>query len=101
MSHHALLEYIRRAKDCGADDNQITDRLQLAGWYKVDVEDAIELYHKLTKHSQGAGENVCRDLPIPKPTMAERIVPRSYDPHIIAIAVGVFAVTLVIYLLIK
>lgn len=87
MSHHALLEYIRRAKNCGADDDQITDRLKSAGWYNVDVRDGLELYRKLTCSPEAKCEP---NLPIPKPSLSERIIPSTYDPYIIPIAIMSF-----------
>lgn len=47
MSHSALLEYIRKARGCGASDTDIAYRLQCAGWYSVDIQDALELHQKL------------------------------------------------------
>ncbi len=101
MSHHALLEYIRRAKDCGADDAQITSRLHSAGWYRVDIEDALGLYHRLTR-GQEEKSAVCEVSPeTPKPNIAERIIPRTYDPHIVAVAALSFALGFVLYVLIR
>ena len=101
MSHHALLEYIRRARECGADDAQITGRLHSAGWYRVDIEDALELYHKLTDRPKSPEPAVCQDAPAaPKPNVAERLIPRTYDPHIISVAAASFAIGFVLYVLI-
>lgn len=98
MSHHALLEYIRRAKDCGADDAQITERLKSAGWYNVDVQDGLELYHKLTRPTEAK----CEPAPsVPKPSVAERIVPRTYDPYIIPIAVISFILAFAAYIILR
>ena len=98
MSHHTLLEYIRRAKDCGADDAQITSRLKTAGWYSVDIEDGLELYHKLTR----SAEPKCEPMPAaPKPSLSERIVPRTYDPYIIPIAVLTFVIVFVLYMIFR
>lgn len=100
MSHHALLEYIRRAKDCGADEAQIADKLHSAGWYHVDIEDALRLFKKLTLPA-GQGTQVCQTVNVPKPNIAERIAPRSYDPHIVAIAAFSFALGFVLYILVR
>lgn len=95
MSHNALLEYIRKAKDCGASDTDIGNRLGAAGWYEVDIHDALELYRKLTTVAEHA---TCAPKPeTPKPTLADRIVPRSYDPHLIAVAAVSFAVGFLLY----
>lgn len=47
MSHHDLLEYINSAKRRGATDQMITERLQLGGWYAVDIHDALQLHRTL------------------------------------------------------
>ncbi len=83
MSHHALLEYIRKAKNCGASDVDVSERLHKAGWYGVDVKDALELYQKITT---------------PKPSLTERIVPRRYDPHLIAVAAVSFVFGFLLFL---
>ena len=95
MTYHALLEYIRKAKDVGASDVEISDRLAKAGWYRVDVQDALELYRRLTTTTR-AGDYSPQAEP-PKPSLAERIAPRHYDPHLIAIAAVSFAVGFVLY----
>ena len=84
MTYHALLEYIRKAKDCGASDEEVASRLRKAGWYQVDVQDALELYHRLTANT--AKEDCAPAANVPKPSLAERMVPRHYDPHLIAVA---------------
>ena len=94
MSHNALLEYIRKAKDCGASDKEIADRLHAAGWYRVDIQDALELYRTITK-PEPAQE--CE--PAPRPTLSERLVPHTYDSHIIAVAALSFAIGFIGYLL--
>lgn len=48
MSHRSLLEYIQRAKLAGASEEDISRRLHDAGWYSIDVHDALELHAKLT-----------------------------------------------------
>jgi hypothetical protein len=78
MSHHALLEYIRKAKDCGASDADVADRLHKAGWYRVDVQDALELYPKLAVASKRVAVQHRRS--------------HSYDPYLVAVAVLSFVV---------
>jgi hypothetical protein len=96
MSHNALLEYIRKARDCGASDAEIEKRLHAAGWYAVDVQDGLELYHKLTAMAE---HKTCasQEPAAPKPSLTERIVPRSYDPHLIAVAAVSFALGFLLY----
>jgi hypothetical protein len=95
MTYHALLEYVRRGKDCGASDAEITDRLLKAGWYRVDIQDALSLYRKL---AEPLDARTCDHEPPPKPRMVERIVPHSYDPQLVAIAAITFAVAFIVYL---
>lgn len=96
MTYHALLEFIRKAKGCGANDADIAERLHKAGWYKVDIQDAMELYRKITEPRETA---VCEPTPVtPRPSVAERIAPRSYDPHLIAVAAVSFAIGFIAYL---
>jgi hypothetical protein len=95
MTYHALLEYIRNAKKCGASDVDISDRLHKAGWYRVDVEDAMALYNRLTSQSQ----NDCAPTPPPKPSLGERVVPRHYDPYLVPVAAVSFAIGFIGYLL--
>lgn len=98
MTYHALLEYIRKAKGCGASDADISERLNKAGWYKVDIQDAMDLYRKITEPQQVA----CEPAPAaPRPSVSERIVPRSYDPNLIAVAGISFAIGFIGYLLIS
>jgi hypothetical protein len=97
MSHHTLLEYIRKAKDCGASDTEISDRLHTAGWYRVDIQDAFELYRKVVTPT----DRDCETAQPPAPNIAERLVPRSYDPHIIAVAALSFAIGFVGYILLR
>jgi hypothetical protein len=95
MSHSALLEYIRKAKDCGASDVDISERLHKSGWYNVDVKDALELYKKISSVHSG----MCESAPkTPKPSLAERIVPHSYDPHLIAVAAVSFVLGFLLFL---
>jgi len=89
MTYQSLLEYIRKAKDCGASDEEVTQRLRAAGWYQVDVKDALELYRRLTANT--AKEDCVPERP-PAPTLLERVAPRHYDPHLIAIAALSFAI---------
>jgi len=95
MSHNALLEYVRKAKDIGADDAQIIERLHAAGWYRVDIQDALHLYHKLTQPAQPSHHETPL---VPKPSLAERIAPHTYDSHLIAVAAVSFAVGFIAYL---
>ena len=97
MTYHALLEYIRQAKEQGAPDGDITARLTSAGWYTVDVQDALRLYGTLTAVNPRV---VAEPASAPRPSVAERLVPRHYDPHLIAVASFSFAVGFVGYLLI-
>jgi len=90
MTYSALLEYIRKAKDCGASDDEVAGRLQKAGWYRVDVQDALELYRRLTANT--AREDYGPDTPAPAPSLLERVAPRHYDPHLIAVAALSFAI---------
>ncbi len=88
MTHHLLLlEYIRKAKEGGASDADIADHLQKAGWYRVDIRDALELFPKLTAAPMPAvGVSVPRALPHPQARS------RKYDPYLIAVAVISFIV---------
>ncbi len=98
MTYHALLEYIRKAKDCGASDADISEHLSKVGWYKVDIQDALDLYRRIVAPPEAA---TCTPEPAaPKPSVAERIAPRSYDPHLIAIAAVSFVIGFIGYLLI-
>lgn len=96
MSHGALLEYIRKAKDRGVSDRDIADRLYRAGWYRVDIQDALELYRTISR-PRDAGANGT-PLAAPAPTLSERLVPHSYDPHLIAVAVVSFVIGFLGYL---
>lgn len=89
MTYHSLLEYIRAAKVAGANDGEISQRLTEAGWYTVDVQDALHLYGKLTAPRPATA--VFASVPAPKPTFAKRLVPRHYDPHLVAVASVAFA----------
>ena len=96
MTYHALLEFIRKAKGCGASDTDIAERLHNAGWYRVDIQDAMELYRRITAPKETA---TCEPNPAtPRPSVAERIAPRSYDPHLIAVASVSFAIGFIAYL---
>ena len=76
----------------------VPPRLSAAGWYKVDVEDALELYDKLSKHLD---RKPCDDVPPPRPTVIDRIVPRVYDSAVVAVAVSVFVLSFVVYMLLR
>jgi len=93
MSHHALLEYVRRAKGLGASDQEIAERLHGAGWYHVDVQDALELYGKIVEPVLATTASFNSE-----PALTRRLAPRSYDPHIIAVAAVSFVVGFVGYL---
>lgn len=89
MTYHGLLEYIRAAKDRGVSDVDITMRLHAAGWYKVDIHDALELYARLNTKSADTAAGVT-----PTPSLVDRIAPRRYDIHLVAIlsfVIGYFA----------
>lgn len=98
MTYHALLEFIRHAKGYGASDADITERLHKAGWYKVDIQDAMDLYAKITA-PQVSAVAAGPSRTTPRPSIGERLVPHSYDPHLIAVAAGSFAIGFVAYLL--
>ncbi len=96
MTYHGLLEYIRKAKDYGASDEEVIKRLRSAGWYQVDAQDGVNLYHKLT--AENGGFTAHQPLPAaPAPSVLERLVPRHYDPHLIAVAAMSFALGFVGY----
>jgi hypothetical protein len=95
MTYHALLEYVRRGKDCGASDDELAERLLKAGWYRVDVQDALSLYRRLC---QPVDARTCDHEAPPKPHGIERVIPHSYDTHFIAIAALTFAVAFVAFL---
>lgn len=98
MTYRALLEYIRAAKECGSSDNEVFEQLHQAGWYRVDVQDALELYQRLVAREAAMQ---CDMAPAaPAPNIAERLVPRHYDPHLIAVAAISFAVGFIGYLII-
>lgn len=94
MSYSALLDYIRKAKGRGMKDPDIAERLYGAGWYRVDIQDALELYRKITSATPSP-EQVAS---LPKPNLAERIAPHSYDSHLVVIAAVSFAVGFIVYL---
>jgi hypothetical protein len=96
MTYHGLLEYIRAAKALGAGDQQITDRLRAAGWYQVDIADALDLFMRMTTRVQGP---VAGQPDVPRPSVLERLVPRSYDSHLIAVAAFSFALGFLLYVL--
>jgi hypothetical protein len=96
MTYHGLLEYIRAAKALGASDQQITDRLRGAGWYQADIADALDLFMRMTTRIQGP---IAGQPDVPRPSVWERLVPRSYDPHLFAIAALSFALGFLLYVL--
>jgi hypothetical protein len=95
MTYHALLEYIRSAKDIGASDVEITERLKKAGWYSIDVADALDLYRRLTAHTNGSAYTPAIDPP--KPSFFERLAPRHYEPKLVAIASLCFVAGFLLY----
>lgn len=97
MSHHALLEYIRKAKICGATHQQISERLHAAGWYRVDIQDGLALYDQLTRPANAQTD--CDPVPVaPAPSVVERVIPRVYDPVIVAVAVVSFTLCFIAYM---
>lgn len=60
------MEYIRTARSLGAQDDHIHAQLTKAGWYAVDVEDALHLYQKLDIHLASVQEPEPTD-PAPRP----------------------------------
>jgi hypothetical protein len=52
------MEYIRTARSLGAKDDHIHAQLTAAGWYTVDVQDALHLYQKLDIHLASVQERV-------------------------------------------
>lgn len=96
MTYHGLLEYIRAAKALGASDRQITEKLRASGWYQVDIQDALDLFVRMTSRDQGP---VGAEPVVPQPSVLERLVPRSYDSHLIAIAALSFALGFLLYVL--
>ena len=100
MAYSALLEYIRKAKECGAPDDEIIDRLVKAGWYRVDAQDAMLLYEKLTAPVARPGD--CEPVrPAPAPSFVERLAPRHYEPQLVMVAALAFALAFVGYLLLS
>ncbi len=100
MPYSALLEYIRKAKGCGAPDDEIVDRLVKAGWYRVDAHDALELYERLARPVMPPG--LCEPLaPPPRPSLTERIAPRHYDPRLIAVACLAFVAGFLAFILVN
>lgn len=96
MAYRALLEYIRSAKTCGASDIEITEQLHKAGWYRVDIQDALDLYRRLIAREEAMRCDVAPTAPAPSVT--ERLIPRHYDPQLIAIAAISFALGFIGYL---
>lgn len=76
-----LLEYIRKAKESGANHADISARLCSAGWYKVDVNDALELYEKIAPQPQ---------LAVVRRTSRSWF--RTYDPRLVAVAAVSFII---------
>ncbi len=96
MTHHELLEYVRQAKLRGAIDHDIAVQLRTAGWYTIDVQDALELHAKLTAAGMPGMEE--RLVPVPQ-SVLNRAVPKHYAPKIVAVAALTFAVAFVLYIL--
>ena len=96
MTYNALLEYIRQAKESGLADQEIRANLTGAGWYTVDVQDAFQLYGTLSSVEQ-------RPVVVAEPAKASflgRLMPRRYDPRLVAVASIAFAAGFIGYLLI-
>jgi hypothetical protein len=96
MAHNALLEYIRQAKQADASNEEIHQRLNAAGWYTVDIQDALTLYAQLT--SAPRQPTPPPSLSMPKFSGVERSTPRHYDPHIITVAAVSFVIGFLGYL---
>lgn len=65
------MEYIRTARSLGAQDDHIHAQLTGAGWYAVDVEDALHLYQKLDIHlasAQGPAPKAPSPMSEPQPS---------------------------------
>ncbi|HUO75853.1 MAG TPA: hypothetical protein VMU12_03000 [Candidatus Paceibacterota bacterium] len=100
MAYSALLEYIRKAKGCNASDDDIVDRLVKSGWYRVDAQDALALYEKLTRPAGQVGS--CEPLmPPPAPSVLEHIAPHHYEPRLIAVAAVVFALACIGFVVLR
>lgn len=95
MPYHALLEYIRCAKDCGTSEVEITTRLHKSGWYKVDIQDALDLYRRLTSNT--TSEACAPGQRPPTPSLSERVVPRHFDAHVLLISVVSLSIAYVVY----
>ena len=92
MPYQGLVEYIHAARAQGATDEELTLHLTAAGWYTVDVQDALQLHAKLTV---GPVPTMATQHP---PSGLERLAPRSYSPRLVAIAAFSFAIGFVGYL---
>ena len=97
MSHHALLEYIQKAKEYGASDQEIAARLSGSGWYRVDIQDALELHRRISLPATLTSAPIASS----EPSLTKRLAPRSYDPHVVMVAAVSFAIGFVGYLLVK
>jgi|GEM_PF-5570993 len=95
MPYHALLEYIRTAKDIGTSDDEIATRLTKAGWYKIDVQDALELHRRLTSNTVLGAYSPQQEPPAP--SLMERVAPLHYDKHVIILAIFAFVVGLIVF----
>lgn len=93
MAYHTLLEYVQQAKRRGVNDQELAARLCSAGWYKVDVQDALELHTKLTAADM-PGMAIPRP---PAPSLLDRVAPKYYDPRAITVAALTFALALLAY----
>lgn len=91
MPYDELMRYMHTAKCAGATDEQITTRLRDAGWYSVDVQDALTLYRKLT-----TVERLNARL-----TSSPAKSARAIDPGIIVIAVIAFVIGFLGYLFVR
>lgn len=94
MSHNALLEYIRKAKERGANDADISKRLHSGGWYRVDIQDALEFYEKVAMPAVPSAT-----LASARPTVRKtQRAPRWYDPRFVAVASLSFGLGFLLYL---
>jgi hypothetical protein len=78
------MEYIRTARSLGAKDDHIHAQLTAAGWYTVDVQDALHLYQKLDIHLASVQERVLATKASGRKPEIEPPLPRSSGHSLIA-----------------